>query len=192
MVSPEEPQSRRQLAVDLADLALALAFEDASGEISHYLDLETGAVIVVTDKVHRELERIYAEVAGDGGIDPTWFAEALARRQLPGWRAEALHEADQVEEGFGTRYVRVPGADSREGYRDMEAFIDTIRSPGLQERLADAIRGRGAFRRFKDALARYPSERARWFAFRDARLRERILSWLVEEEIEPVLGERSP
>jgi hypothetical protein len=35
----------------------------------------------------------------------------------------------------------------------MELFIATVEDPGRAERLAVAIKGRGAFRRFKDELA---------------------------------------
>jgi len=47
---------------------------------------------------------------------------------------------------------------SRDGYRDMELFIGTVRDPGRADRLEIAISGRGAFRRFKDVLARWPGE----------------------------------
>ena len=67
----------------------------------------------------------------------------------------------------------------------MEAFIETVEDERLQDRLDRSIRGRGAFRRFKDALEEHPIERERWFAFKDARLRGRALEWLAEEGIEP-------
>ena len=38
--------------------------------------------------------------------------------------------------------------------------------------------GKGAFRRFKSVLARYPEERDRWYEFSDRRLRARIEEWL--------------
>ena len=50
-----------------------------------------------------------------------------------------------------------------------------------------AIRGRGAFRRFKDVLAAYPRERERWFAFHDARLRELVLRWLESHSDAPTM-----
>jgi len=70
----------------------------------------------------------------------------------------------------------------------MEAFIETVASPHLQELLEVAINGRGAFGRFKDVLVRYPDERERWFAFKDARMRERVREWLMDEGIEPING----
>lgn len=56
----------------------------------------------------------------------------------------------------------------------------------LANRLERAISGRGAFRYFKDVLLDHPRERERWFAFTDQRLRERVLEWLADEEIEIV------
>jgi Uncharacterised protein family (UPF0158) len=44
---------------------------------------------------------------------------------------------------------------------------------------AIAIRGRGAFRRFKDELARWPGELERWHAFSEERQRGRSTGPLV-------------
>ena len=66
----------------------------------------------------------------------------------------------------------------------MQAFIETVASPRLQDRLWAAIRGRGAFRGFKDVLASYTAERERWFTFKDDRVRLRVLEWLADEGIE--------
>jgi hypothetical protein len=116
------------------------------------------------------------------------FEAALADWDLPDWQRDLVREADRGEAGFGKRYIRVPQADSHEGYADMEAFIETVTHERLAERLSRATHseGRGAFRRFKDVLLDYPDERERWFAFRDARQRERVVQWLRDEGIEPV------
>jgi hypothetical protein len=67
----------------------------------------------------------------------------------------------------------------------MEAFIAVVRSPRLQERLERAISGRGAFRYFKDVLLDYPTERERWFRFKQERLQRRMLDWLEAQGITP-------
>jgi len=84
---------------------------------------------------------------------------------------------DQIEEELD-RYERIPRAESHEGYEDMEDFIATVKDDHLAELLEVAINGRGAFRRFKDVLLRYPEERERWFQFKDERMQERALEWL--------------
>ncbi len=83
------------------------------------------------------------------------------------------------------RFEEIPKADSREGYRDMEDFIDTIKDEHIAEVLSTAIEGRGAFRRFKDTLIRYPDERERWFKFKDDLMKQRALEWLNEVGVKP-------
>jgi hypothetical protein len=183
MLDPEQPREMRKLAIDLADLDVAL--DNASWETSFYLDLETGQVLMVTDEISRELAAIDEELDREGDEQLAGVADALGQRDLPQWMQEAVAEAAQVEAGYGTRYIAVPRAESRDGYRDMEDFIPTVPDHRLQDRLWRAIRGRGAFRRFKDVLANYPREQETWFTFRDARLRQRVLDWLAEEGIEP-------
>lgn len=81
-------------------------------------------------------------------------------------------------------WAEVRPVPSREQYRMMERFIETVTLPTLKERLQDSIVGKGAFRRFKDVISRFPDERKRWFAFRDVLLHRHILDWLKAERIE--------
>ena len=177
----------KKIEVDLADLMIT--FESTSYEMHYYLDLETGRVLWITDEIQRELETISDEgyQAGGGesdeGVDPVTAIEAS---DLVDWEKEAVLEALQVERGYRTRYIAVPEADSREGYRDMQDFIATVPDEHLQDLLWGVIRGRGAFRRFKDVLTEHPRERERWFEFKDDRLEERVLEWLEYEGIEPI------
>ena len=84
---------------------------------------------------------------------------------------------DRIDEN-PARYEPIPKAESHEGYEDMVDFIATVEDEHLIELLEVAINGKGAFRRFKDILARYPEERERWYRFKDERMKERALSWL--------------
>ena len=84
---------------------------------------------------------------------------------------------DKIDEN-PDRYGSIPKADPHEGYEDMEDFIATVEDKHLAELLEVAIEGKGAFRRFKDVLARYPEERERWFRFKDDRMEQRALEWL--------------
>jgi hypothetical protein len=85
-----------------------------------------------------------------------------------------------------SRYLRVPNGDSHEGYKDMEAFIETIGDSRIQSVLEVAIQGSGAFSRFKSALYRYPKEQKRWFDFKDRRINWRVLAWLKSHGIKPL------
>jgi len=86
------------------------------------------------------------------------------------------------------RYERIPKAESHEGYEDMEDFTATVEDEHLAELLEVAINGKGAFRRFKDVLARHPEERERWFRFKDERMEQRALEWLEDIGVSPVEG----
>lgn len=82
------------------------------------------------------------------------------------------------------RFLNIPTEESYKGYNDMAEFIETVEDKHLFELLSVAINGKGAFRRFKDVLGRYPDERERWFAFEEQRAKERVLEWLEDEDIE--------
>ena len=94
--------------------------------------------------------------------------------------AEKLRE--KIDDG-PHRYERIPKAESHEGYDDMQDFIATVKDERLSELLEVAINGKGAFRRFKDALLNYPEERERWFQYRDDRTQERALEWLDDIDV---------
>ena len=85
-----------------------------------------------------------------------------------------------------SRYLRIDPVSSREQYRWMERFIATVEEEELRRRLNIAIDGKGAFRRFKDALVSHPVDRERWFAFRSERLRSCMESWLTAHGIHSV------
>ena len=71
----------------------------------------------------------------------------------------------------------------------MVDFIDTVPDQRLGDRLSDAIRGRGAFRRFADTLRRESEdELSRWFEFADERKRGRARAWLADVGYRVVCG----
>ena len=181
-----EEQITRRLEVDLSELEAA--FDDASWERSYYLDLETGETVMVTDETPQQLEQIYEEAPDGVADEEVDITSLLDQLTLPEWQKGALREANQVEEGFGVRYISVPRAETREAYHDMEEFITTVRNQRLQGRLWQAISGRRPFRRFKDVLTENATERERWFRFKDSLVRKRVLEWLEEKGIRPIEG----
>ncbi len=79
---------KRKLEIDWMELDAA--FQTGSWEMQSYLDLETGEVVTVTDEVSGYLE------------EPPEY-------ELPDWMQHAIEQARQVEEGYGTRYIAIPG-----------------------------------------------------------------------------------
>jgi hypothetical protein len=175
---------KRRVNVDLDELSIAL--DTDFSELHQYLDLETGRIVAIMEEITWELEEILEEIYDEDGNRVATLEDYLQQRDDPDWQKEMMLEADRVEQGYGTRYIRVERDDPYGDYRDMERFIGTVEDARLRERLWNAIQGRGAFRRFKDLLARHPQVEEAWFDFKDARLQKRVANWLETHDIEPV------
>lgn len=94
---------------------------------------------------------------------------------------------DACEEDGAERWLVVACEGSRAGFRDMRAFAATVEDTRLAERLAWALDGRGAFRRFKDALADADGDLlARFHVFSEERRRGRARAWLAGQGYRPV------
>lgn len=123
-----------------------------------------------------------AEALEDHSYDISWWFDPATGKTLA-YHSEEL--SDDMDEGHPEDRGMVPveAIPSHEGYADMEAFIERVHDPRARDLLDRAIRGRGAFRRFKDTLFDLPELRDAWFAFHDARMSRRALEWLAEENL---------
>jgi hypothetical protein len=80
--------------------------------------------------------------------------------------------------------VKIEPLPSYVWYQDMADFADGISDEQAGRRLARAIRGKGAFRRFKDELnEEYPQLLPVWHAFSAARAQRRAVEWLVDSSL---------
>lgn len=83
---------------------------------------------------------------------------------------------DLIEEGWCTRFFRLPSRFDIHEYNIMEQFIWELPAGRMQDTLENAIRGRGAFRRFKDAINRFGVEQ-QWYDFQEAQYRQLAVEW---------------
>ena len=154
---------------------------DRDDELADQLEAELGSGPVA---MLRALPVDLEELAGILEGDPLSVGGRIDIRTGEVWPQAAIEYAletgdeDEDTADDRERWLAVHGEGSREGYRDMELFIASVEDPGRAERLAIAIRGRGAFRRFKDELACWPGELERWHAFSEERQRGGARSWL--------------
>jgi hypothetical protein len=132
--------------------ALPVDLDELSGLLDTGLGEEGGAVDLVTGEV--------------------WAAAAIEYADESDDEAPDLDDAD--------RWLFVAPEGSAAGYSDMEDFIATVDDPARADLLAVAIQGKGAFRRFKDAVARWPDDEERWYRFTEERRRGRARRWLAE------------
>ena len=98
---------------------------------------------------------------------------------------EEIELAREILEVGPGRFLELPERDSQDDYALMEEFIGTVADPRLQDRLARAISGKGAFRYFRDTLDESPKERDRWYVFRERRRVGVLLDVLEAHAIEP-------
>jgi hypothetical protein len=177
--------AKRPLPIDLEDLKLV--WSGGFEEMVHYLDRETGEVVSITGDTQRLLDALLArmEDASTACVLESVLA-AIQDQPWPQWQRQAVSAAALVELTGGNRFLGIPQADSQEAYDDRVAFVQTVRNAQVHAQLQDALRGKGAFGRFKAVLGRHADERERWFRFEDERIHERVLEWLDAEGIVPV------
>lgn len=125
------------------------------------------------------------ELAGVLEGDPMYGGGRVDLKTGEVWPTPAVDYAVEIgqedeDEDEDDKWLWVHCEGSRDGYRDMERFIGTVRDPGRADRLEIAITGRGAFRRFRDVLARWPKELERWEMFSTDRQRGRARAWLAD------------
>ena len=160
---------------------LELAYSASGFDYVYLLDTQTGKVLSYDSDIEDELL-----AGGDLSDRPEWQEDevAAARRVLRacGELLEPGEEIDQVSEPG--RYVQIPRIETDEAYETMVDFAETVRNAHLRELLDVALRGKGAFRRFKDVLLNYPEERGRWFEFESQRKRETIEAWAREQGVD--------
>jgi Uncharacterised protein family (UPF0158) len=117
----------------------------------------------------------------DHSEEHSWWLDTATGTVEPHFAGEV--EAPQFPDSDGRRLVLVKPLPPAVGYGDMADFVACVREPRTRDLLERAIAGRGAFRRFKDALLDYPELRRAWFAFHDARGERRAVQWLLEREL---------
>lgn len=167
-----------KLQIDLADLQGF--FEDDSEDISAYLDSETGEIFSYENYHENTLEEL---LTNEDTLESV-LATIKSAPYLGTTERVVLVNVAKVHQDKSNRYRLIPKRDSRDTYQDMQEFAFALKDAQTRERLMSALQGKGAFRRFKDALLDYPNIRDRWLDFESTRARLRIEDWLESEDIE--------
>jgi hypothetical protein len=134
-----------------------------------------------------DLEELADVLDGPEGADPG-VLDVVSGEVWPATAIEYAHEVDDTNapaEPDGESRLAVWPEGSSAGYRDMQDFIATVEDPGIADRLSIAIEGKGAFRRFRDVIDRWPEQTTRWQAFFDNRRLGRARAWLADAGYQP-------
>ncbi len=79
-------------------------------------------------------------------------------------------------------FYRLPTSFDIRDYDIMENFVDSL-SGSVHDRLSSAIKGKGAFRRFKDTVYHLGIDQE-WYDFQSAAYRRKAIRWCEENGIE--------
>jgi hypothetical protein len=144
--------------IKLSELIDTLEFD--SDERVTWVDVQNGCVVTVTQALLSAVEE------GDD--------EALS--ELQDWQKPELEIARAIVADSGERFVPAPDKFDFHEYRHMERFIGTVEDAGAAEQLWRAIKGKGAFRYFKDTASRLGLLDS-WFQYRNDAIREFVTDW---------------
>lgn len=89
---------------------------------------------------------------------------------------------EKIDEGYGTRYFRLPDETDIRDNRIVEAFIESLTPGKARDHLWNAFSGRGAFRRFRDGLQQYDLTED-WYEFKAEVYRQIARDWCEEHGI---------
>jgi len=147
--------------------ALTEALNFPSEETDSWLDRQTGSIVMVDHEV-------MAAVEATEGDDPP--------AELEDWQQEQVQVARGILAG-DSRYLALPDKFDFHEYRHMERFIGTVEDVDHANQLWRAIKGRGAFRCFKDTADRLGLIEA-WYRYRDEALDRFMLDWAEANHVE--------
>jgi hypothetical protein len=126
-------------------------------EATAYINRQTGELITVTDE-----ELALAEDPDEAEAAPQWQKDLLPKAR------EVMASED---------YIPLPSKFEIHEWSIMERFARSHTDAAVSDELDAALHGRGAFRRFKDAVHRLGIA-DEWYRFRDAALEEIVIEFL--------------
>ncbi|MCA9944915.1 MAG: hypothetical protein KC449_15625 [Anaerolineales bacterium] len=136
--------------------------EVVSDEIKVFLNIRTGEFAT-----HSTEELGAAEVGAD-------------LEKFPEWQRAVIQQAGEVL--FSDDFRELPTKFEIHEYKIMESFCYSVEDEALSHRLLNGIRGRGAFRYFKDVVYEFGIEKE-WFQFREQAFKEIAIDWLETNNI---------
>ena len=137
---------------------LQMMFDDQRS----FYNIKTGNIALISDEELRAAE------------------EEKPIEEYSGWQQENINMAIEIsEEDF---WIALPSKYDVNEYKIMERFCLSIEDDKIRDNLYCSIKGRGAFRKFKDNIERYDIEQD-WYRFRDNALKKIAIDWCQENEI---------
>ncbi|MBI5102722.1 MAG: hypothetical protein HZB33_12940 [Nitrospirae bacterium] len=173
----------KRLKVNLDEIQKAT--EDIEREaFEYFLDKETGDVVILSEDIIAKARVVLADFFDEDVAD---FDEIESDEDytMPEWIEDEVELALDIFVREQDRYVRIPERRSGAGYEAMRKFAEGLKNAVLKGELDEILEGKGAFRKFKDALEGHPKEKKQWYTLNARSARGEILKWLASAGIEP-------
>ncbi|MDI6885407.1 MAG: UPF0158 family protein [archaeon] len=123
----------------------------------------TGEVIVIDEEEYRAVE------------------EDKDLMDFPEWQRDVIKTAKDLIDNEDN-YIRLPSKYDINEYEIMENFCLSISDQRISDELYYSIKGRGAFRRFKEMIKRFGIEDD-WYQYRDEAIKQIAVDWCNENGI---------
>lgn len=149
----------------MSDLVTSLEMQN--DEYRSYFDRQTGEIVIVERSILSAVEE-----GDDEGLED----------EVPAWQKSEVEVARTIIADGSDRFIRPPDRFEFHEYQHMERFIETIPIAEIANQLWRAIRGSGAFGRFKSTLYRLGIEN-RWYRYRDEAMKEFVIEWAKENDV---------
>jgi hypothetical protein len=150
------------IRVKLDDIIEGLELQ--SDERYAFLDKRTGEVVSISDEEMQAAE-------DDEPIE-----------DFPDWQQDLVRIAKEIVDETGD-YIDLPTKFDIDEYSIMEKFCLSLDDSEMSDDLYGAIKGSGAFRRFKDAINEYDIADD-WYKYRNDALKEIAIEWCQDNDIE--------
>lgn len=132
-----------------------------------------------------DLDEIATALSDQSDYDHQWLIDPQTG-QISFWTSDVGIDGQNPVELEDVDLTPIDPLSSYVWYQDMADFAERLSDDAAARRLARAIQGKGAFRRFKDALyEEFPELLPAWHAFREARANRRAVEWLADEGLIP-------
>ena len=151
--------------IKLSDIVDAMQMQ--SETMFNYLNKKTGEIVPISEEEMDAAEN--DEPIEDG----------------PEWQEEGIKTAKEILETDD--YIPLPAQFDIHEYEMMEKFCLSIKNQKVSDDLFSAIKGGGAFRRFKDKIQQHGVEQD-WYQFKDHSYREMATQWCEDNDIKFIEG----
>ena len=130
-----------------------------------------------------DVEEIADALADQTDYDHRWLVDPRPG-EVAFWTRDTGIDGENPVDVDELDLIPIDPVPSYVWFQDMADFADGISDRRAGEDLAQSLRGRGPFRRFKNRLYEHHAELiSSWHALRDARARRRAVEWLLDNDL---------